>query len=36
MFQWHVCVCRYSAYILTVVIVSYLIIVHADINNVHK
>lgn len=31
-----VCVCRYSAHILTVVIASYLIIVRADISNVHK
>lgn len=29
-------VCRYSVHILTVMIASYLIIVHADINNVHK
>lgn len=33
-----VCVllCRYSTHILTVVIASYLIVVQADINNVHR
>ncbi len=33
-----VCVlfCRYAAHILTVVVVNYLIIVRADINNVHR
>lgn len=32
----HVFFCRYSSVILIIVIASYLIIIQADINNVHR
>lgn len=37
-FSYCMCVlfCRYSAHILTVVVANYLIIVKADISNVHR